>query len=362
MVFDYAGRVARLQELMRQSDVDSMVLAAGSDMPYLCGYTAMPLERLTALVIESSGPPVLFVPELEAPRVRSGNFEMVPWGEREDPVSLVAERIGGHSHVAVGDNMWSTFLLHLQEKLPGVGWTIASNQTRELRMRKDDQEIANLRAAAEATDRVLARVPHEVRFSGRTERQIARDFADMVTEEGHDQSWFTLIASGPNGASPHHEPGERDVGAGDMVVCDFGGSVNGYHSDVTRTFVVGTPSERQAEVHGLVVAANAAGRAKVAPGVSCEEIDQAARAVIDDAGYGEYFIHRTGHGIGLEGHEHPYIIDGNSLELEHGMTFSVEPGIYIPGEFGVRIEDIVACGSDGVDDLNLAERNLVEVA
>lgn len=361
-MFDYAGRVSRLQKLMRENDVDSMVLAAGSDMPYLCGYTAMPLERLTALVIDSSGSPVLFVPELEAPRVSTGDFEMVPWEESEDPISLVAGQVNGGAQIAVGDNMWSTFLLDLQEKLPGVGWTIASTLTRELRMRKDDQEIANLRAAAEATDRVLARVPDEVRFSGRTERQIARDFADMVIEEGHDQSWFTLIASGPNGASPHHDPGDRVVMAGEMVVCDFGGSVGGYHSDVTRTFVVGPPSKRQVEVHGLVVAANGAGRAKIKPGVTCEEIDRATRDVIEDAGYGEFFIHRTGHGIGLEGHEHPYIITGNSLELEPGMTFSVEPGIYIPGEFGVRIEDIVACGADGVDDLNRAERNLVEVA
>jgi D-alanyl-D-alanine dipeptidase len=180
----------------------------------------------------------------------------------------------------------------------------------------------------------------------------------MTVEEGHDAPMFTIIASGPNGSSPHHETGERLVEEGDMVVCDFGGIIDGYHSDVTRTFIVGEPTERQREVHALVVAANEAGRAAIAPGIACEDIDRASRQVIEGAGYGEFFIHRTGHGIGLEGHEHPYIVEGNDIRLEPGMTFSVEPGIYIPGEFGVRIEDIVNCGEEAVDDLNRAGRQL----
>jgi D-alanyl-D-alanine dipeptidase len=257
--------------------------------------------------------------------------------------------------------MWSVLLMRLQDALPGRVWSEASALTSRLRMRKEPEEIANLRAAAKATDRVLARVPAEIVFSGRTELGVAKDFAEMVVEEGHDASWFTLIAAGPNGASPHHEPGGRVMVEGDVVVCDFGGVVGGYHSDVTRTFVVGTPTSRQVEVHGLVEESNRAGRNAIAPGVPCEEIDRAARQVIVDGGYGEYFIHRTGHGIGLEGHEHPYIIEGNEMLLEPGMTFSVEPGIYLPGEFGVRIEDIVACGDSMVDDLNRAARGLVEV-
>jgi Xaa-Pro aminopeptidase len=184
----------------------------------------------------------------------------------------------------------------------------------------------------------------------------------MTVSEGHDVASFAIIASGPNGASPHHEPNDRVIDEGDLVVCDFGGRIGGYFSDATRTFSVGEPSSRHREVHGLVLAANEAGRAAVAPGVACQEIDQAARRVITEAGYGDYFIHRTGHGIGLEVHEHPYMVEGNDLVLEPGMTFSVEPGIYLPGEFGVRIEDIVACGSSEVDDLNRADRRLANVS
>ena len=359
--FDYSGRVRRLQDLMSEKETDAVILTAGSDMPYFSGYAAMPLERITAFVIPVWGPPTLFVPALEAPRVKSGEFEILPWGETEDPIGMIARGLHSAGNVAVNDKTWSAFLLEFQMRLPETSWLPASQLTRELRMRKEPDEIGFLRRAAEATDRVLARVPREVRFAGRTEREVAHDFAEMVTEEGHDQSWFTLIASGPNGASPHHDTGDRVIQTGELVVCDFGGSINGYHSDVTRTFTVGQASQKHLEVHGLVQAANTAGRDAISPGVPCEDIDRASRRVIEDGGYGEYFIHRTGHGIGLDGHEHPYIVEGDDLPLETGMTFSVEPGIYLPGEFGVRIEDIVACGVDSVDDLNKAERGLVEV-
>jgi Xaa-Pro aminopeptidase len=360
-MFDYASRVRRLQELMGERGVDAVLLTAGADMPYFSGYTAMPLERITAFVVGRDGDPTLFVPALEAPRVETGDFEVVPWGETDDPMGLVAKRLGSAPSIAVGDTMWSAFLLEFQDILDGVEWSIASELTRELRMRKEHGEIDRLRRAAQATDRVLARIPAEVDFAGRAESDVAADFARMVVEEGHDRSWFTIIASGPDSASPHHETGGRILERGDMVVCDFGGTIDGYCSDVTRTFVVGPPTPKQQEVHDLVVAANVAGRAAIAPGVSCQEVDAAARRVIEDGGYGRYFIHRTGHGIGLEGHEHPYMVEGNQLPLEAGMTFSVEPGVYIPDEFGVRVEDIVACGESGVDDLNRADRGLIEV-
>jgi Xaa-Pro aminopeptidase len=321
----------------------------------------MPLERITAFVVGRDGEPTLFVPALEAPRVEPRNFEIVPWGETDDPIGLVVKRLSSSSSVSVGETMWSSFLLDFQSRMGDIEWSVASDLTRELRMRKEPDEIDRLRRAAEATDRVLARIPAEVRFAGRTQADVAADFARMVVEEGHDRSWFTIIASGPDSASPHHETGGRIIEQGDMVVCDFGGTIDGYCSDVTRTFVVGGPTDKQLEVHALVKAANEAGRAAIAPGVPCQDIDRVAREVIEDGGYGRYFIHRTGHGIGLEGHEHPYIVEGNGLLLEPGMTFSVEPGIYIPGEFGVRVEDIVACGADAVDDLNRADRSLVEV-
>ena len=347
---------------MGERGVDAVLLTAGADMPYFSGYNAMPLERVTAFVVGRDGEPTMFVPALEAPRVNQGDFEVVAWGEIKEPIALVAKRLGSALAIAVGDTMWSSFLLEFQGMLEGVEWSVASDLTRELRMRKEPGEIDRLRRAAEATDRVLARIPAEVRFAGRAESDVAADFARLVVEEGHDRSWFTIIASGPDSASPHHETGSRIIQEGDMVVCDFGGTIDGYYSDVTRTFVVGEPTEKQLEVHALVNAANEAGRAAVTPGVSCQEIDRVARQVIEDGGYGRYFIHRTGHGIGLEGHEHPYIVEGNDLPLEAGMTFSVEPGVYIPGEFGVRVEDIVACGESGVDDLNGAVRSLITVA
>ena len=347
---------------MDGAGVDVVLLTAGSDLTYFSGYEAMPLERITALVVSAVGEPTLFVPALEAPRVDQTNFELVPWNETDDPFRLISTRMGSPSSVAVGETMWSGFLLDFQNRLGDVDWSVASALSRELRMRKEPGEIDRLRRAAAATDRVLARVADEIQFAGRPERDIAADFARMTVEEGHDRSWFTIVASGPYSASPHHETGARVVEEGDMVVCDFGGTIDGYHSDVTRTLVVGDPSERQAEVYEVVRAANAAGRNAIAPGVQCEDVDRASRQVIENAGYGEFFIHRTGHGIGLEGHEHPYIVEGNDIELETGMTFSVEPGVYLPGEFGVRIEDIVACGSSSVDDLNTASRALETVS
>jgi Xaa-Pro aminopeptidase len=360
--FDYATRVRRLQEQMAARGVDVVLLSAGADLPYFTGYEAVPLERLTMLVVPVDGTCSLLVPQLEAARVEPGPFEVMPWGETDDPVRLVARAAGSVRRAAIGDHAWSTFLLGLQSEMPGTAWSVASTLTKPLRERKDPEEIDWLRRAAAAVDRVLSRVQEDVRFGGRTEREVARDFSELTVAEGHDVAWDPIIAAGPNGASPHHEPGERVIEAGDVVVCDFGGRVGGYYSDTTRTFVVGSPSEHQREIHALVEAASAAARATVAPGVPCEEVDRAARRVIVDGGHGAEFIHRTGHGIGLEVHEHPYIVEGNLSVLEEGMAFSIEPGIYISGDMGVRIEDIVVCGENGVDELNRAERGLVDVS
>lgn len=360
--FDRAGRIGRLRQLMSESGIDVVMLSVGSDLPYFTGYEAMASERLNMLVIRQTGEPLLLVPALEAPRVPPGPFELVAWGDTDDPIEIVTRAVGHPQKVALGDHTWSAFLVALQKALPGVEWQIASEMTRQLRMRKDAAEVEMMRAAAEAADRALARAASEVRFAGRTERQVARDFALLTVEEGHDVSSFTIIGSGPNSASPHHEPGLRMMREGDLVVCDFGGRVDGYFSDVTRTFSVGEPGSEEVEVHALVEEANRVSRSVVGPGVPCQEVDRWARSVIAGAGYGRYFIHRTGHGIGLEVHEHPYMVEGNDLALQPGMTFSVEPGIYLPGRFGVRIEDIVVCTDGGADVLNQANRGLVVVA
>jgi len=359
--FDYGARLKRLQTLMGESGVVVILLSVGADLPYFTGYEAMPSERLTVLVVQPYGEPVLFVPQLEAPRVEPGPFEVRPWGEKESPIELASSLVPSPTRVAVGDHMWSVFLTRFFKQWPHASWAPASEITSELRVRKDPEEVEMLRAAARAVDRVMARVPGEIAFGGRTEIDVARDLAELIVEEGHDTAEFTIVASGPNGASPHHHPGERVIVEGDLVVCDYGGRWGGYYSDSTRTFVVGEPSEQQKTVHAAVQAANDAGRSAVAPGTPCEQIDRVARTVIEEAEFGDYFIHRTGHGIGLEVHEHPYMVEGNEQLLEPGMVFSVEPGVYLPGRFGVRIEDIVVCTEDGVEGLNESDRSLVGV-
>ncbi len=360
-MFDHSGRIARLQQQMEWENVDAVLLSVGADLPYFTGYEAMASERLTLGIINRSGMPALLVPRLESPRVEGDFLNVVPWDEVDDPVALASSLLDDANSLALGDHTWSVFLMKLQSALPGRSWTPASRLTSALREIKSDGEIDLLREAASAVDRALVRIPAEVRFSGRTERSVAADLARMTVEEGHDESAFAIVASGPNGASPHHEPGDRRIRPGDLVVCDFGGRRRGYFSDVTRTFSVGEPSATQLEVHQVVHSANLAARNAVAPGVPCQEIDRAARRVVDEAGYGEFFIHRTGHGIGLEVHEHPYLVQGNERSLEPGMAFSIEPGIYLPGRFGVRIEDIVSCSATGIDELNRADRGLVVV-
>ncbi|HET9261368.1 MAG TPA: Xaa-Pro peptidase family protein [Acidimicrobiia bacterium] len=361
MSFDFDGRVARLKEVMGRDGIDVALLSIGADLPYFTGYEAKPSERLTVLVVPVDDSPVLYVPVLEAPGVPPGAFEVRPWTEVEDPVALAAATTPTPEIVAVGDHMWSVFLTRFQAIWTKAAWRPASEITSSLRLMKDTDEIDLLRRAAHGVDRVMARVPTEVPFAGRTELEVARDLAEMTIEEGHDVAEFTIVASGPNGASPHHHPGHRRIEEGDLVVCDFGGRIGGYYSDSTRTFSVGTPDQRRREIHEIVATANETGRAAIKPGVLCQDIDNVTRAVVEDSGYGGYFIHRTGHGIGLEVHEHPYIVDGNETILQPGMCFSVEPGIYLPDEFGVRIEDIVVCTDDGVDSLNQSERGLVHV-
>lgn len=342
--------------------MDVVLLSVGADLPYFTGYEATPSERLTVLVVRPESAPAMIIPRLELARVESPGIEVHSWDEIDDPIALAAGVGGAPSRVAVGDHMWSAFLVGFQQRWPEASWEKASSLTGELRLVKDSEEVDCLRNAAHGVDRAMARIPAEVRFIGRTEAEIARDLREITVEEGHDVAEFAIVGSGPNSASPHHEPGSRVVEEGDVIVCDFGGRWGGYYSDSTRTFVAGEPSERQVEVHAAVLAANRAGREKAGPGVRCQDVDAAARSVMADAGLDEYFIHRTGHGIGMEVHEHPYIVDGNDMELRPGMAFSVEPGAYIAGDFGVRIEDIVVCIEAGVETLNESDRSLVGVA
>jgi Xaa-Pro aminopeptidase len=362
MGHDYTARTRRVRSILSDEGIDALLLSVGADLPYFTGYEALLTERLTMLVLPAEGDASLVVPRLEAPRVAASPdlFQIRAWEETEDPLSLVVQALDGTEVVAVGDQTWSVFLLGLQEALPSTRFTSAAPITQQLRLRKGADEISLLRAAAAATDRVVERLAATM-FAGRTERQLAATVAEWALEEGHDTAGFAIVASGPNAASPHHEPTGRIIERGDTVVVDFGGRIGGYCSDTTRTFVVGEPSAEVADAYRVLEEAQRTGVEAVRPGVAASEVDAVTRAIIDRAGLGDLFIHRTGHGIGLEVHEHPYIVAGNELRLEPGMAFSVEPGLYAPGRWGMRIEDIVAVTPDGVERLNQSDRRLYVV-
>jgi Xaa-Pro aminopeptidase len=365
-------RVRAARDLAAEAGLDLLVLTPGSDLRYLTGYNAHAMERLTALAVPSRGEPYLVVPRLEAPMVAASpaaglDLELLPWDETDDPFALLARtaegRLGGRpQRVAVGSRTWAEHALGVQRALSGASLELAAPVVDRLRMVKNAAEVEELATAGAAIDRVHARMGEWLRV-GRTEAQVGADIAAAILAEGHVAVDFTIVGSGPNGASPHHELSDRTVEAGDLVVVDIGGmTATGYRSDCTRTYVVGgSPDASVAEWYGVLQEAQAAATAAVRPGVTAEGVDAAARRVIEDAGWGEHFIHRTGHGIGLDTHEAPYIVAGNALPLEPGMAFSVEPGIYLPGRCGARIEDIVVCTDDGVRILDNGPRELVEL-
>lgn len=364
-------RLDAVRHRMDELDVDALMLSLGADMPWLTGYVAMPLERLTVFVLTREGDAVMVVPELEAPRVpdTGGLFEVRPWSELEDPVSIACRIVPkADARVGISDRAWASFLLAFQETLPNVAWLRASSVTSDLRALKDEAELRCLRAASAAADRVAVELQSdELPILGRTEAEVSEDISARLVAEGHEHVNFAIVGSGPNGASPHHDAGERRIESGDVVVCDFGGSLAldgdvGYCSDITRTIIAGdAPDPEVVRCYEVLRAAQQAGFEAVVPGVSAQSVDEAARRVIEDAGLGDRFIHRTGHGIGIEEHEDPYIVKGNDILLAPGHCFSIEPGIYLSGRFGMRLEDIVAVTETGVERLNNADHSLVTV-
>jgi Xaa-Pro aminopeptidase len=343
----------------------ALLLTPGPDLRYVTGYDAQQLERLTCLVLPADGDPFLVVPRLELPAAQASpagafDLEIIPWDETDDPYELVARRLGPVSSVGLADRMWAMMVLRFQAALPAARPGLASAALRDLRSRKSPAEVAALREASAAIDRVHAAVPGWLR-PGRTELEVAADVAAAISSEGHARTDFVIIASGPNAASPHHEPSGRVLQPGDAVVVDIGGTMpSGYCSDCTRVYAIGSPPAEFTAYYEVLRAAQEAACAAVRPGVTAEAVDAAARAPITEAGYGPQFVHRTGHGIGLETHEDPYIVAGNAEPLAPGMAFSVEPGIY-PGPHGARIEDIVVCTEQGYERLNHVTRELVVV-
>jgi Xaa-Pro aminopeptidase len=350
---------------LREQDFGALLVAPGADLLYLTGYQLFTSERLTCLVLDREANATIVCPEFEAPRAVAAapDIARATWGETDDPYKLVASLVVSPGPIAVGDQMWAAFVLSLQGALPGRHFRVASEITRSLRTRKDRAEIEALRLVSEAADRAYAGIL-ERPFAGRTEREVGADLAELLRAEGHDEVGFTIVASGMNGASPHHETGDRRIAEGDTVVLDFGGAMRGYRSDITRTVHVGKiVGEEERRVHDVVRRAQEAGYAAARKGAPAESVDAASRDVIDEAGYGAFFSHRTGHGIGLDGHEHPYLVRGNRETLEPGMAFSIEPGIYLPGRFGVRIEDIAVIDDDGsVRPLNRADHAFATVS
>lgn len=358
-----ARRLARAREATAAAGIDALLISPGADLRYLTGYHALPLERLTCLAAPADDEPFLVVPALEEPAARASaagelGIDIAGWGETDDPYALVARRLHTTARVAVDNHMWAEKLLAFRAALPHAEQTLAGKVLSELRMRKSPAEAGALRRAGAAIDRVHHRMGEWLR-PGRTEREVGGDIADALVEAGHATVDFVIVGSGPNSASPHHELSERVIRSGDPVVVDIGGTTpEGYCSDSTRTYVAGEPPTEFRELYAVLERAQAAQTDAVRPGVTAEQLDAVGRDIIAEAGYGAYFIHRTGHGIGLSTHEEPYIVAGSDLPLEPGMSFSIEPGIYLPERFGARIEDICLVTETGGERLNLTPRGL----
>ncbi|MFM9706249.1 aminopeptidase P family protein [Streptomyces galilaeus] len=363
---DYAERMARAAREAVAAGLSGVLVTPGPDLFWLCGYRPTAItERLTLLVLTPETEPHLLVPALERPDAEAapgaGAVRVTDWSDGQDPYAAAAGLLRPHGRYGVSDAAWALHLLGLQEALPLTAYRALTTALPMLRAVKDEHEVARLAAAGAAADATYEDILG-VRFAGRRETEVAADLARLLREHGHSQVDFTVVGSGPNGANPHHEAGDRVIRDGDMVVLDFGGLKDGYGSDTTRTVHVGPPTDEERRVHDLVRTAQQAAFEAVRPGVSCQEIDRVARAVITDGGYGDHFIHRTGHGIGVTTHEPPYLVEGEEQPLVPGMCFSIEPGVYLPGRFGVRIEDIVTCTAEGGRRLNGTPHELAVVA
>jgi Xaa-Pro aminopeptidase len=361
----HADRLRRAAREAAARDVLALLITPSPDYAYLLGYHPPALERLTCLIVPAEGAPSLVMPRLEEPLARhelgdlTDEIDLLPWDETDDPFALVRGRLSldGPMRVAVQDQMFARFVLRLGAALDPVQLVEAGPSMAALRRTKTPEEIDRLRAAAAAADQAMLAITGE-RLSGRSEDDVSRRIRELLLDAGHQTADFAIVASGPNAASPHHEPGERLIARGDALVLDIGGMRDGYCSDTTRTAFVGEPPAEFAKLHAVLREAQAAACDAVAPGVAARDIDRTARRIIDDAGYADCFIHRTGHGIGMETHEEPYIVESNAEPLQPGDAFSVEPGIYVSGHWGARIEDIVVCTDSGGERLNTTSTEL----
>lgn len=358
----HANRVDRVTQVLMEKQVDALFVTPSADLQYLTGYSGRPSERPTVLAVTPGRVPIMVVPQLEAPRLQGrDDVEIRSYGDGDDPYQYMQSFLRDASQparIGITDQAWSSVLLNLQTLFPTAAFVPASLLMRELRMVKDQDELALLHEAGRRADRAFEDLLR-VHFAGLTEIEVSEALNRVLSEAGLARAdWGPIVASGPNAASPHHITGTRHVLQGDAVVLDFGGVYDGYQADITRTVHVGPPDSHFKEVYATVVEAQQSAFEASRPGNTAGEVDRAARELIEEAGFGPYFVHRTGHGLGLDTHEEPYLVSGNTLRLEPGMAFSVEPGVYVPGRFGVRVEDTVAVYEDGPQRFNRATREL----
>jgi Xaa-Pro aminopeptidase len=346
------GRIGRLRDGLAGSDLDLLAIAPTDNMRWLLGFAPMYDERACMLLVTARGLQVV-MPNLNADQAESEAPEigLVRWKDDAGPdgaLRTALAGVGGERATAVGADgeMRADHLMLLQSVLGQARFENASAVLRPLREIKDGTEIDVLARSAQAADAAMQAAYAAIR-PGKTELEVAESISAAFRDAGCEDVEFTIVASGPNGAFPHHHTGGRVLAEGDAIVLDIGGRKGGYPSDITRMAVIGEPSDRYREVHQVVERAVQAGLAAARPGARCEEVDAAARDVITGAGFGEYFVHRTGHGLGLSVHEPPWIMAGEQDELRVGMVHSIEPGIYLPGEFGIRLEEIVHITEDG---------------
>jgi Xaa-Pro aminopeptidase len=352
---------------MSEKELDVLFLGPGPNMYYLSGFLEEPSERLLALIVPQSSDPLFVVPELYEEQVRSFSWieNVSAWKDDQDPNAVLSatmrQVVMKRSRIAVDSRMWSRFLLMLLTVMPDARYLDAASVMNLLRIRKTPDEIALMAKAAEIADTAFTETVKECK-EGMTEHQVAAKIVNQMRRLGADSVGFEPITgSGPNAALPHYRSGDRKLKRGDLVVLDYGCLYHGYNSDITRTIAVGDCSDERRKVYSVVSSAQEKAYRAAVEGAEAQSVDKAARDVIEAAGYGQFFVHRTGHGIGLEIHEEPYIVAGNSTRLEEGMTFSLEPGIYLPRKYGVRIEDIVVIQSEKAQRLNKCTRELVTI-
>jgi Xaa-Pro aminopeptidase len=362
MIDFHEDKALKAIEALERGGADAFLLFPGADIGYYTGFTIGPSERLAAALIPFDRDPVLIVNELEK-ALRGQNpwiTDVEIWREHEDPIDLLArniERLGlDKAVIGVAEDAPWGWVNRLKERVPEAHFVDATRFLSQVRMVKAPQELEWMRMACAITDRALE-VAFEHLRTGMTEKELADIIAREMLSRGGRMA-FCIVLFGDRAALPHGRPSDRELKPGDVVLVDTGATVHGYYSDLTRTVFYGVPTKRHREIYGVVCAANRAAYEAVRPGITCDSLDAIGRKVIDDAGFSDYFIHRLGHGIGLQDHEHPYIVRNNGLELEPGMTFTIEPGIYIIGEIGVRVEDTVVCTPEGCERLTRLSREL----